>query len=98
MESNDALMREIQRVIEERIRPQLLRHNGDMEIVSLSDGVLRFRLTGHCAGCPSADLTTEELVQAELVKEIPAIKRAVLVREVAASLIDQAYAILRHET
>ena len=98
MESDDALMREIHRVIEERIRPQLLRHNGDMEIVNFSDGVLRFRLTGHCAGCPSADLTTEELVQAELVREIPAIKRAVLVREVAASLIDQASAILRHET
>ena len=98
MESNDALMREIHRVIEERIRPQLLQHNGDMEIVSLSDGVLRFRLTGHCAGCPSADVTTEELVQAELTAAVPEVKRAVLVREIPQSLLEQAYAILRHET
>lgn len=98
MESNDALMLEIQRVIEERIRPQLLLHNGDIEVVSLTDGVLHFRLTGHCAGCPSADVTTEELVQAELTEQIPAIQRAVLVREVAQSLLEQAYAILRHET
>lgn len=98
MESKDASMRAITQVIEERIRPQLFQHNGDIEILDWSDGVLRFRLTGQCAGCPSADVTTEELVQAALREEIPAIKRAVLVREVAASLIEQAYAILRHET
>ena len=98
MESTDASMRAIQRVIEERIRPQLFQHNGDIEILDWSDGVLRFRLTGQCAGCPSADLTTEELVQAELTRAVPAVKRVVLVREVAQSLLEQAYAILRHET
>ncbi|MDD4312505.1 MAG: NifU family protein [Eubacteriales bacterium] len=98
MESKDASMRAIQQVIEERIRPQLLLHNGDIEILDWSDGVLRFRLTGQCAGCPSADLTTEELVQAELTAAVPAVKRVVLVREVAQSLLEQAYAILRHET
>lgn len=98
MESNDAIMLAISRVIEERIRPQLLLHSGDMEIVGFSDGVLRFRLIGRCAGCPSADVTTEELVEAEITAAVPEVKQAVLVREVPQSLLDQAYAILRHET
>ena len=98
MESKDASMHAITQVVEERIRPQLLLHNGDIEIVDWSDGVLRFRLTGQCAGCPSADLTTEELVRAELISAVPEIKRVVLVREVAQSLLEQAYVILRHET
>ncbi len=98
MESNDAIMLAISQVIEERIRPQLLLHSGDMEIVGFSDGVLRFRLTGRCAGCPSADVTTEELVEAEITAAVPEVKQAVLVREVPKSLLDQAYAILRHET
>ena len=98
MESKDASMRAITQVIEERIRPQLFLHNGDIEIVDFSEGVLRFRLTGHCAGCPSADITTEELVQAELTAAVPEVKRVVLVHEVTQSLLEQAYAILRHET
>ena len=98
MESRDASMCAISQVIEERIRPQLFLHNGDIEIVDFSEGVLRFRLTGHCAGCPSADITTEELVQAELTAAVPEVKRVVLVHEVTQSLLEQAYAILRHET
>lgn len=98
MESNDAIMLAISQVIEERIRPQLLLHSGDMEIVGFSDGVLRFRLTGRCAGCPSADVTTEELVEAEITAAVPEVKQVVLVREVPKSLLDQAYEILRHET
>lgn len=98
MESKDASMRAITQVIEERIRPQLFQHNGDMEIVDFTDGVLRFRLTGHCAGCPSADVTTEELVQVELTAVVPEVKRAVLMREIPQSLLEQAYSILRHET
>ena len=40
-----------------RIRPFLQRDGGDIELVSVADNRARVRLTGNCAGCPSAAVT-----------------------------------------
>ncbi len=98
MKADEEVMKRINQVIESRIRPQLMLHNGDMEVTDFSDGVLRFRMLGQCAGCPSADITTEELVETELVAAVPEVRRAVLVQCVSEDLLEQAYAILRHGT
>src|SRR6476620_30012 len=37
----------------EEVRPYLQSHGGDVELVSLQEGVLRLRLEGSCSGCPS---------------------------------------------
>ena len=64
---------EIQTVIEQEIRPALGAHGGDIRVEGLEDGVLRFRLTGQCCGCPSAWLTAEELVKVPLMERFPAL-------------------------
>ena len=56
------LQAKIESVIDEKLRPQLLLHGGGMETVRLEGGRYVFRLTGQCAGCPSAYLTTEEVI------------------------------------
>ena len=86
---------ELETVLEQYVRPQLRGHGGDMEVLSLEDGVLRFKLTGKCSGCPAAGLTTEELIQGEISARIPTIREVVLVQETSRDLIDQARAILR---
>lgn len=86
---------EIEAVLDEYVRPLLRTHGGDMEVLEVDGGVLRFKLKGKCSGCPAADLTTEELIQAELTEHMPAIKQAVLVQETSPELIAQARAILR---
>ena len=87
---------QIEAVLDQYVRPLLHAHGGDMEVIELTgDGILRFRLKGQCAGCPAADLTTEELIQAELREHLPQIKQAVLVHEVSPDLLAQARAILR---
>ncbi len=96
MKADETVMERINRVVESRIRPQLMLHNGDMEVIDFSDGVLRFRMLGQCAGCPSADITAEEIVESELVAAVPEVRRAVLVQRVSEDLIEQARAILRH--
>ena len=53
------MIKKIEAVIEERVRPSLLDHEGDVEVLSFEDGVCRVRLLGACSGCPSAQLTTE---------------------------------------
>ncbi|WP_294511341.1 NifU family protein [uncultured Intestinimonas sp.] len=88
---------EIERVLDEYVRPLLHSHGGDIEVLEFTaDGLLRFRLRGQCAGCPAADLTTEELIHTELTQRLPQVKKAVLVREVSPDLLEQARNILRN--
>lgn len=86
---------QLEDVLNTHVRPLLRAHGGDMEIVSIEDGVLRFTLKGACSGCPAADLTTEELIQTEVAARLPGIERAVLVRETNPDLLAQARAILQ---
>ena len=59
---NKAAMEEIERVLEENVRPELARHGGDIQVEGLENDVLRVRLLGRCSGCPSAELIMESLV------------------------------------
>ena len=86
---------EIEAVLDEHVRPLLRTHGGDMEVVEVEDGVVRFKLKGKCAGCPAADLTTEELIQTTLTEHLPQIKQAVLVQDSSEDLLDEARAILK---
>lgn len=85
----------LQRVLDERIRPILYEHGGDIRILSLSDGVLRFRLLGQCRGCPSAAVTAEELVGKEIREALPEIREIILDTGVSEELIEMAQDILR---
>lgn len=85
----------IEAVLDEFVRPMLRTHGGDLEVLGVEDGVVRFKLLGHCAGCPAADLTNEELIQAELVERVPGITRAVMVQHISDELLEQARAIMR---
>ena len=78
----------IEKVLDERVRPNLAQHGGDIEIEKLEDGVLHVRMHGQCSGCPSAELTLENLVNTEL-------KDVVLVTGVSDDLIAQARQIMR---
>lgn len=90
------MLEQIEEILDERVRPQLALHGGNILSLSCEEGVYRFRLLGQCAGCPSADLTTEELIQEELIQAVPGLKQVVLVQQVSDSLIRQAKAILSH--
>ena len=76
--------------------PQLQAHGGDVEVISYDeDGVCRIRLLGHCSGCPSAFITTEEIIRAEVIRELPQVKDVVLVQETSQELLD--FAPITHE-
>lgn len=89
------MMEEIERVLNQYVRPLLASHGGDLEVLSFEEGILRFRMKGHCAGCAAADLTTETLIREELLERVPEVKDVLLVQEIAPELMDQARAILR---
>ena len=86
----------LEQLLETLVRPALRAHNGDVELVGYQDGILRLRMLGQCAGCPSADLTTETLVEAELVKALPdLVEKVCVVQSVSDELWEQAKKLLR---
>ena len=58
--------------------------------------MLYVKLLGQCAGCPSADLTNETLVEAELVQALPElVKKVAVIQTVSDELWEQAKRLLR---
>ena len=89
-------LKRIEEVLDEKVRPSLRAHGGEIQVDHLEDGVLYVKLLGQCAGCPSADLTNETLVEAELVKALPeVVKKVSVIQTVSDELWEQAKRLLR---
>ena len=90
------ILKQIETVLDEQVRPLLRTHGGNVEIDRYEDGVVYIKMLGQCAGCPSADLTNETLVEAELVAALPElVQRVVVVQTVSDELWEQAKRLLR---
>ena len=82
----------IEAAMEEKVRPALRSHGGD----HVAGKTVYVKLLGHCAGCPSADLTNETIVEAELKAALPdLVEKAVVVQTVSDELWEQAKKLLR---
>lgn len=90
------MIERIDEVLEKKVRPALLSHEGDVQIVEYADGVFKDPPDRTLFRCPSARLTTEELIAAEVQKEIPEVKEVVLVNEISPELLDFARKLLNH--
>jgi Fe-S cluster biogenesis protein NfuA len=58
-----------------KIRPMLQRDGGDIELVEVTDGIVKVRLTGACKGCPMSQMTLKQGVEKLLLQEIPGLKQ-----------------------
>ena len=87
-------MERIEQVINEDVRPQLNTHNGDIYVERFEDGILYIKLLGQCSGCPSAIITTEDIVKKQIMDKIPEVKDVVLNVQVSDELLDMAKMIL----
>ena len=58
-----------------KIRPMLQRDGGDIELVEVTDGIVKVRLTGACKGCPMSQMTLKQGVEKLLMKEVPGLKQ-----------------------
>ncbi len=62
-----------------KIRPFLQRDGGDIQLVDVTDGIVKVKLTGACGSCPMSMMTLKMGVENELKKEIPEVKEVVSV-------------------
>ena len=89
-------LKRIEAGLEEKVRPTMHAHGGEIQVDRLENGVLYVKLLGQCAGCPSADLTTENLVEMELKSALPdLVRQVVAVQTVSDELWEQAKKLLR---
>ncbi|MCL2149359.1 MAG: NifU family protein [Dehalococcoidia bacterium] len=64
-----------------QVRPSLQADGGDVELVEIDEqaGIVRLRLTGHCAGCPMSQMTLKNGIERVLKQEIPEVKAVLAV-------------------
>ena len=55
----------------EGVRPYMESHGGNVELISLEDGVARLRLEGSCDGCPASSSTLELAIKSALDEAAP---------------------------
>ncbi len=62
-----------------RIRPALQADGGDVELIDVSNGVVKLRLKGACGGCPMAAMTLQNVIERALKAEIPEVNQVIAV-------------------
>ena len=65
---------QVEAVINE-IRPLLQGDGGDIELVSIENGVVKVRLRGACSGCPGAQMTLKMAVERRIKAKVPEVVR-----------------------
>ncbi|MEP6703895.1 MAG: NifU family protein, partial [Acidobacteriota bacterium] len=72
--ADDPKLREIEAILDERIRPYLAGDGGWLEVVDLTDNTLHIRYEGACGSCPSSLTGTlmaiENMIKEEIDPEI----------------------------
>ncbi|NLN50924.1 MAG: NifU family protein [Acholeplasmataceae bacterium] len=69
-------MKETEKLVHElidRVRPYLRSDGGDIEIVSVEDGIVYVKMLGACDGCPLIDITLRQGIEQMLVENVPGV-------------------------
>lgn len=69
------------RSIINHIRPYILGDGGDIDLVSVADGIVKIRLLGACVGCSMIDVTLNQGIKNWILEEVPEIKDVVLLQD-----------------
>ncbi len=82
-------------IFDRDVRPKLLEHDGNLELVDIRDGVAYIRMLGHCSGCPSAMYTLESIVKEEVLAQTDIVTDVKLHYEVSDELLDFAKSLMK---
>jgi Fe-S cluster biogenesis protein NfuA len=71
---SESIGKRVQKALDE-IRPQIQADGGDVELVAVEKQTVKVRLTGHCAGCPMAQMTLKQGIEAVIKQRVPEIQK-----------------------
>jgi len=57
------------------IRPALQADGGDVELVDVTEGIVKVRLKGACGGCPMSQMTLSRVIEVAIKRAVPEVKR-----------------------
>ena len=75
---NEAIKEKVEKVLG-RIRPNLQADGGDVQLVEVTNGTVKVKLSGACIGCPMSSLTLKMGIERMLKSEVPEVKEVVAV-------------------
>lgn len=70
-DSEDPLVRQIQELIDTRVRPAVAQDGGDIIFHSFENGVVYLKMHGACSGCPSSTATLKSGIENMLKYYVP---------------------------
>ncbi len=71
------MLRKIEILFDEQVRPSLQGHGGNVEIIDLDNGKLFVKLLGGCQGCSSSKATLKDGIQNLVIKNFPEITEVI---------------------
>ncbi|MBE0480508.1 MAG: NifU family protein [Dehalococcoidia bacterium] len=63
----------------DQIRPQLQADGGDVQLIDVTNGTVKVKLTGACSGCPMAAMTLKSGVEKVIKTYVPEVKEVISV-------------------
>lgn len=66
-------------VLIDKVRPYLQRDGGDIEIISVEDGIVYVKMMGACDGCVALDVTLKQGIETMLLENVPGVIAVVTV-------------------
>lgn len=64
--SENALEDKLKQIMDEKVRPLLAAHQGNIQVVDVKAGIVTVRLTGACATCPGSRSTVADIVETQI--------------------------------
>lgn len=61
------------------IRPMLIADGGNVDLVSVEDGIVKLKLRGACGSCPMSQMTLRMGIERELKRQIPEVTQVLAV-------------------
>ncbi len=88
--------RDIESVLDEKVRPLLRAHNGDIELMRIEAGdVIRLRLAVACVACIGAEQTIRDIIVAAIRESFPSVGGVLVESGVSEELVAEALHFLK---
>jgi len=68
----------VEAVLDE-IRLNLMADGGDVQLIDVSNGIVKVRLAGACGGCPMANMTLRHGIERALKEKVSDVKEVIAV-------------------
>jgi Fe-S cluster biogenesis protein NfuA/nitrite reductase/ring-hydroxylating ferredoxin subunit len=69
----------------DEVRPYIESHGGEVELLGVSDGIVRLRMSGACVGCAASTMTLKRGIETAIRERWPEVREVVAEEEAGAS-------------